>query len=216
MALHERHRSGKGQIVDASMVEGTAYLSSFLWASRDVPFLWPENGSRGEGLLDGGAATYDTYETKDGKYVAVGALEPQFLGAMLRCMGLEDNDNELPDDPFGADMKRVLAEKFKERTRDEWDEVFRGVDACVTPVLDRDEAPLYEHNRERGSFHEGTGLPLPAPKLDRTPATPEEFADTALGANTVEILGELGYGGEDIERMLAEKVVHQKTLKAKM
>merc|ERR1719431_2378732 len=92
MALNERHRSGQGQVVDASMVEGAAYLSSFLWTSRDVPFLWPESGNRGEGLLDGGAAMYDTYETKDGKFVAVAALEPQFFGAFLRGLGLEDPD----------------------------------------------------------------------------------------------------------------------------
>jgi len=216
MALHERHRSGKGQIVDASMVEGTAYLSSFLWASRDLPFLWPENGSRGEGLLDGGAASYDTYETKDGKYVAVGALEPQFFDAMLRYMGFEEDEGSLLDDPFGEDMKRIFALKFKERTRDEWDEIFRGVDACVTPVLERDEAPRYGHNRERGSFHDGTGFPLPAPKLDRTPAMPEDFADTPIGANTVEILRELGYCGEDIERLLADGIVHQRALKVVM
>ena len=208
MALNERHQSGQGQVIDASMVEGAAYLSSFLWTSRDVPFLWPESGNRGEGLLDGGASMYDTYETKDGKFLAVGALEPQFFAAFLRGLGVEDAD-KLPDDPLGEDMKRVFAEKFKERTRDEWCRVFDDVDACVTPVLEWNEAPMHRHNRERHSFHQ-SGVPLPAPKLDRTPAKPTDFSQVSLGMHTESVLSELGYGTEELERFVTEKVVFQK------
>ena len=220
MALHERHRSGRGQVIDASMVEGAAYLSTFLWTSRDVPFLWPEApGGRGEGLLDGGAAVYDTYETKDGKFVAVGALEPQFFDAFLRVLALDPAS--LPDDGiFGEETKRLFAAKFAEKTRDEWDALFAGVDACVTPVLDWNEAPAYRHNRERNSFRDddnggGGGVPLPAPKLERTPASPTDFRGVAQGQHTVEIVAGLGYGEEEIHELLKNKVIRQRTEKSR-
>lgn len=215
MALNERHRSGKGQVIDASMVEGAAYLSSFLWTSRNVPFIWPEGGQRGEGLLDGGAATYDTYETKDGQFVAVGALEPQFFGAFVKGLGVDDPDS-LPDDPLGDEMKRFVAESFKRKTRAEWEAIFGGVDACVTPVLGWDEAAAFSHNADRKSFHDKLGIPLPAPKLDRTPAVPEDFRPIRLGQHSAEILNDLGYSGEEVEKLLKDGIVFQRKTKAKL
>jgi len=219
MALHERHRSGRGQVIDASMVEGAAYLSTFLWTSRDVPFLWPEEpGGRGEGLLDGGAAVYDTYRTKDGKFVAVGALEPQFFDALLRVLELDPAS--LPDDGiFGEETKRLFADKFAEKTRDEWDALFDGVDACVTPVLDWSEAPAYRHNKERNSFRDDAvdgGVPLPAPKLERTPASPRDFGGVGQGQHTVEIVTGLGYAEEEIDQLLKNKVIRQGTEKLRL
>ena len=104
----------------------------------------------------------------------MGALEPQFFGAFVKGLGVDDPDS-LPDDPLGEEMKRFVADRFSRKTRAEWEAIFDGVDACVTPVLGRDEAASFSHNADRKSFHDKLGIPLPAPKLDRTPAVPEDF-----------------------------------------
>ncbi|MEV4703057.1 CaiB/BaiF CoA-transferase family protein [Actinoplanes sp. NPDC049316] len=170
-ALLERERSGVGQVVDAAMVDGSALLTTFLHGMA-AEGRWP--GPRGTNLLDGGAPFYDTYATADGGFMAVGALEPQFYAALLAGLGL-DGDPELPDrdDPAGWDtLRRRFAERFAQRTRDEWSEVFAGVDACVTPVLSPAEAPGHPHNRARGTFVTvGDQVqPAPAPRFSRTPA----------------------------------------------
>ena len=162
-ALIERSRTGKGQIVDANMVEGAAYMGSFVYKMRDLP-LWGQN--RGEGWLDTGAHFYETYQTQDGKFMAVGALEHQFYAQLLQGLGWTEED--LPQ--FGGDseeMKAKLAGKFLEKTRAEWTEIFEGLDACVTPVLHKDEAHEYGHNKERGAFQRscrGHMDPVPAPR----------------------------------------------------
>ena len=169
-ALLERGRSGRGQVVDAAMVDGSALLTAFLHGMIGAG-MWP--GGRGENLLDGGAPFYDTYRAGDGGHLAVGALEPRFYAALLHGLGL--HDAELPDqfDRSGwPELRRRFTERFATRGRDEWAAVFAGLDACVSPVLTPAEAPAHPHNRARGTFVEVGGLPqpAPAPRFDRTPA----------------------------------------------
>ena len=158
-ALVERSRSGLGQVVDAAMVDGSALLTTFLHGLI-ADGTW--RGGRGENLLDGGASFYDTYETADGGFMAVGSLEPAFYQALLTGLGLPGDSPRLP--------REVLAERFLSRTRDEWTAVFEGLDACVAPVLSPTEAPAHPHNRARGTFVDVDGLtqPGPAPRFSRT------------------------------------------------
>ncbi|XP_023664048.2 alpha-methylacyl-CoA racemase [Paramormyrops kingsleyae] len=208
MALLERSRSGKGQVVDASMVEGAAYLGSFMWKSRSLG-LW--NRPRGQNLLDSGAPFYDTYRTADGEHVAVGALEPQFYSQLLQGLGLDPST--LPPQMSVSDwpeLRQVFTERFATKTREEWVRVFEGTDACVTPVLSLDEVDRHPHNRERGSFlqdSQGVESPRPAPVLSRTPATPSPGRDPFVGEHTRDVLQEFGYGPEEVEGLLAAGVV---------
>ncbi|BCY07648.1 CaiB/BaiF CoA-transferase family protein [Actinoplanes sp. L3-i22] len=185
-ALLERARSGRGQVVDAAMVDGSALLTTFLHGMIGSG-LWP--GGRGENLLDGGAPFYDTYRALDGGYLAVGALEPQFYAALLKGLGLDD-DPELPaqfDHEGWPELRRVFTERFAERTRDEWADVFAGLDACVSPVLSPVEAPDHPHNRARSAFVEVGGRlqPAPAPRFGRTPASVPEPSRAATVAEVL-------------------------------
>ncbi|MET0416362.1 MAG: CaiB/BaiF CoA-transferase family protein [Actinoplanes sp.] len=169
-ALLERQRSGRGQVVDAAMVDGAALLTSFLHGMLGAG-MWPH--PRGENLLDGGAPFYDTYRTADDRFMAVGAIEPEFYRALLDGLGLagEDLPGQYDRDGWPVVRERFAA-RFAARTRDEWTAVFDGTDACVAPVLSPAEAPGHPHNRARGAFVEVGGLtqPAPAPRFGRTPA----------------------------------------------
>jgi alpha-methylacyl-CoA racemase len=170
-ALHERGRSGAGQVVDAAMVDGAALLTAPLHGLRATG-RW--NHPRGHNLLDGGAPFYDTYETADGRHVAVGALEPQFYAQLLAGLALADADLPAQDDrDRWPELRARFTAVFATRTREEWTEVFDGTDACVTPVLSPWEAHLHPHNAARGVFtdNRGSRQPAPAPRLDRTPGT---------------------------------------------
>lgn len=144
LALFSRQHTGKGQVVNANMVDGPAYLASFLRLGRKTP-LW--SAPRGENLLDGGCPYYATYETKDkGKYFVVGALEPQFFAELLRGLGLSESD-VIPSDSSGKrefpdtwpHMRKVFKDKFKEKTRSQWEAIFDGTDACATPIFEMAE-----------------------------------------------------------------------------
>lgn len=213
MALLERHSSGLGQVIDASMVEGAAYVGSWLFKSRDLP-VWSGAG-RGTNWFDGGSHFYETYETKDGRFVAVGALEPQFyaqLVAVLEEAGLRDLPEHFPDDV--DDARRRLAAAFRSKTRDEWQELFDGRDACVVPVLELDEAAEHRHNAARGSFVRGTdgrAEPVPAPRLSRTPGAVAASvgAGPEIGAHSVQVLRRFGFSDAEVDDLLAAGVVHQ-------
>ncbi|MCM4080198.1 CaiB/BaiF CoA transferase family protein [Paractinoplanes hotanensis] len=169
-ALLERTRSGLGQVVDAAMVDGSALLTTFLHGMIGGG-AWP--GGRGANLLDGGAPFYDTYETADGGFMAVGALEPPFYQALLSGLGLQDEELPGRDDQSGwPELRDRFASRFASRSRDEWTEVFAGLDACVAPVLSPAEAPAHPHNRARRTFLDVAGVtqPAPAPRFGRTPA----------------------------------------------
>ncbi|XP_018606115.1 alpha-methylacyl-CoA racemase [Scleropages formosus] len=217
LALLERTRSGKGQVIDASMVEGSAYVGSFVWKSRNLG-LW--NHPKGENLLDSGAPFYDTYRTSDGKYVAVGAIEPQFYQQLLQGLGLDSAD--LPPQLSSSDwpeMRKIFAARFASKTRAEWEQVFDGTDACVTPVLSLDEVASHPHNQERGSFvqdTQGEESPRPAPILSRTPAAPSLARDPFIGEHTRVVLEEYGYMPAEVEQLLEAGAVECGRAKARL
>jgi alpha-methylacyl-CoA racemase len=171
-ALYEREKSGKGQVIDAAMVDGVSILSQMMWTMKATGSLKSERESF---MLDGGAPFYRTYETADGKYMAVGAIEPQFFAQLLAGLGLSASDvpNQLDAEAFPA-VHELFAEKFAGKTRNEWAEVFAGTDACVTPVLTWREAAQNEHLRVRSTLVTANGVDqaAPAPRFSRTPSGP--------------------------------------------
>jgi alpha-methylacyl-CoA racemase len=167
-ALYERERSGRGQVIDAAMVDGVAMLAQFAWTMRATGTLRDERESF---LLDGGAPYYRTYETADGRHVAVGAIEPQFFARLLDGLGLSAEDIPGQFDRDGYDqMRAVFTARFATKTRDEWAQVFAGTDACVTPVLTWSEAAEGEHLRGRETLIEVGGVlqAAPAPRFSRS------------------------------------------------
>lgn len=190
-ALYERNTSGTGQVVDASMVDGAALLTTSLHGMAAAG-LW--GGGRGDNMLDGGAPFYDTYETADGKYVAVGAIEMRFWGDLVKVLDLDPA--ELPlhvDKTQWPKLREIVAEAIGKHTRDDLVARAEGTDACLTPVLSPQEATSHPHNAARGTFVEIGGLvqPAPAPRFGRTPPeTPE--APRTKGSDTEAVLAELG------------------------
>ena len=212
LALHERSTSGKGQVVDSAMVDGTNYLSAFFGHTRGLLF----GQKRGEGVLGGEAPFYDTYETCDGKFVAVGSIEPQFYAILVDRLGL--HLESLPpqmDASSWPEMKRKFAQIFKSKSRKHWEEVFDGTDACVTPVLEPEEMLTHAHPKERKLMEivQGKVEVSPAPLLSRTPATRGEGYPLP-GQHTVEVLREYGLEDKKIRQLMDEGVV--KSLHSKL
>jgi alpha-methylacyl-CoA racemase len=205
-ALIERARSGKGQVVDAAMVDGAATLMTFFHAAQQAGWWKPE---RGTNLLDGGAHFYDTYETSDGKYISIGALESKFYAELIEKLGLASED--LPDQMDRSrweEQKERFGELIKTRTRDAWCEILEGTDACFAPVLSLDEASEHPHLRERGTFVEVAGAlqPGPAPRFSRTPGQISGPPPHA-GQHTDEALADWGIPTAEIARLRGSKVV---------
>jgi crotonobetainyl-CoA:carnitine CoA-transferase CaiB-like acyl-CoA transferase len=199
-ALLERERSGRGQVVDAAMVDGSALLSSFLYGLRAAG-AWQDE--RGTNVLDGGAPFYDTYTTADGRYMAVGALEPKFYAELLDRLGLDGAGLPAQYDRSGwPELRARLTEAFAGRTQAEWVETFAGSDACVAPVLSPADAPGHPHNAARATFIEvgGVAQPAPAPRFGRTPCGPPS-APVRPGADTGDVLAELGFTAAEITRL---------------
>ncbi|WP_082954878.1 MULTISPECIES: CaiB/BaiF CoA-transferase family protein [unclassified Mycobacterium] len=172
VALYERERSGRGQVIDAAMVDGVSLLAQMMWTMKSTGAL---RDRRESFLLDGGAPFYRCYETADGKYMAVGAIEPQFFAALLTGLGL--SADEVPgqlDVGSYPRMYDVFTKRFASRTRDEWTATFAGTDACVTPVLTWSEAAADEHLRARSTVitEDGVDQAAPGPRFSRTPAAP--------------------------------------------
>jgi len=191
-ACWEADRSGLGQVVDAAIVDGASSLTSLLHGMMSCG-LW--NDQRGVNMLDTGFPWYDTYETADGEWMAVGALEPQFYAEFTRVLGIQ-HKAALRDDPHRwPELRTVIADAFGGRTRAEWTELFDGTDACVAPVLSLREAPSHPHLVARATFVEVDGVvqPAPAPRFSRTPTVsptppPEPGAHTADALRAVGVL----------------------------
>jgi alpha-methylacyl-CoA racemase len=206
LALMERGRSGKGQVVDAAMLDGSAYLSTLFYGLFANNLMSLEIGTN---MVDGGAPYYQVYETRDGKYMAVGSIESQFYAQLLQGMGL--NPSSLPeqnDTRAWPEMIHRFAEIFRTKTRVEWETIFAGRDACVSPVLELDEVGTHPHNKERGLL---TGIhgffrPSPAPRLSRTPAGALGERDPR-NAQSRQVLNELGYSEEQIGRFFENQIV---------
>ena len=206
-ALFERQRSGRGQVVDAAMVDGAASLASIFFGLTAAG-TW-DAGVRGANLLDGGAPFYDTYETGDGRHVSLGALEPKFFATLAAAIGLDERFVKRQyDRRLWPEMREAIAARMRERPRAEWCTLLEGTDACFAPVLSFLEAPTHRHARERAAFIEVDGVPqpAPAPRFDRTPAGLPRASPT-VGAHSDEVLGEAGYDAAAIAALRADGVV---------
>jgi alpha-methylacyl-CoA racemase len=186
---------GRGQVIDCAMTDGSALLASLIWGLY-AKGLWEDR--TGANRIDSGAPYYDTYETADGRWIAIGALEPQFYALLQEKLGFD----EAQDDPA---LKDRLADLFRSRTRDQWCALIEGSDACFAPVLSLAEAPDHPHNRERGTFIavDGVTQPAPAPRYSRTgteaPTAPRRDADA--------LLAELGYDPARIAALRADGII---------
>ena len=200
-ALLETKTSGRGQVIDAAMTEGSAVLAAFIHGLA-ASGLW-QLDAKGVNMLDSGAPWYDTYETADGGYMAVGAIEPQFYAEFLTLLGIDTE--ALPaqhDRSRWPELRDAFAERFMVKPRADWEAIFEGSDACVAPALNLAEAVTYPHNVSRQTFVEIDGLvqPAPAPRFSRTPP-PTPQPPTPPGSHTDEILGELGLQTAAIEAL---------------
>ncbi len=196
-ALIETARSGKGQVVDAAMVDGAAVLMQMMYGMRAMG-VW--NDERGTNLLDSGAHFYEVYETQDGKHVSIGSIEPQFYAELIEKTGLAAED--LPaqmDSSQWSKLKERLAAIFKSKSRDEWCEIMEGSDVCFAPVLSMGEAPEHPHNLHRKTFLDDGGVvqAAPAPRFSRT--APEVARPAPhLGQDSAEVLADHGFSAEEI------------------
>ncbi len=206
--LLEAQKSGKGQVVDAAMVDGAASLMTAIYGLKAAG-VW--SGGRGENILDTGAHYYEVYETSDGKYVAVGSIEPKFYEELLELSGLKGQ--ELPhqnDRNAWPAMKERLTRIFKSKTRDEWCRIMEGSDVCFAPVLSMEEAPQHPHNRHRGTFVEVEGVvqPGPAPRFSRTPGRIQR-PPASPGEHTEEALRDWGFSSADLDKLRARGAITQ-------
>ena len=189
MALFEREKSGLGQVIDAAMIDGSAYVSSFLYDTKKIGFF--DNG-RGRNMLDLGAPHYNVYECLDGKFISVGCLEPQFFAAFINIFAQNTNESNGEklrafsplDNATWDEYYTLFCEVFKTKNRDDWVELFKGSDSCVTPVLETKEAFEHPQNIARDLFRDGEVNP--APKLSRTPGVASDYK--SIESNSEEIL----------------------------
>jgi alpha-methylacyl-CoA racemase len=205
-ALLHVQRTGQGQVIDAAMVDGAALLMSMVWGFRAAAY-WQDE--RGVNLLDSGAHFYDTYETADGKYLAIGAIQPQFYAQFRKVTGLESDgsfDAQM-DASTWPNLKQKLAGILRTKTRDDWMMLFEGTDCCVAPVLSMTEAPHHAHNALRKTFVESNGVtqPTPAPRFSATPSVPP--APHPGHTDTRDILTDLGYTPDRIDALTSARVL---------
>jgi alpha-methylacyl-CoA racemase len=204
---------GAGQVIDAAMTDGTALLLS-MCHSFIARGQWKQK--RSSNLLDGGAPFYSVYETADGRYMAVGALEPQFFAELLARLGLDPQG--LPgqaDVERWPELRAELAAVFRSRTQEQWTQLLGGTDACVAPVLSMTEAPAHPHNRARGTFIEvdATMQAAPAPRFSRTPGSITR-PPALPGEHTREALVEWGLPASEVDDLIASGVVVQRGVAA--
>jgi alpha-methylacyl-CoA racemase len=206
LALYSRETTGTGQVVDAAMVDGASYLCTQFYGLLANNLMTLDIGTN---MLDGGPHYYQTYETSDGKFMAVGAIEGRFYKELLDGLGLEPGDLPAQNDASQwPSMTKRFREIFRGKTRDEWTRIFEGRDACVAPVLGLDEVDTHPQNRARGLLTriEGLPQPAPAPRLSRTPGRADR-PGLPRGSETREVLQDLGYGGDRVESLFKSGVV---------
>lgn len=207
-ALHEAASSGQGQIVDAAIVDGVAALMSSVWGMR-ARGSW--SGERGTNLLDTGAPFYDVYETSDGRFVAIGPVEPAFYDELLARVGVASDD--VPprgDRSQWTALRERLDAVFRSRSRDEWCSILEGTDACFAPVLSMDEAAEHPHVKERATIITADGIqqPAPAPRFSRTPGA-TSGPPVAVGHDTRRLLLECGFDRTELTRLERDNVIYQ-------
>lgn len=206
-AYAERQRSGKGQVVDAAMTDGAALLMAAQYGLMAKGF-WQDRRERN--FLDGAAHFYGTYACADGRYISLGAIEPQFYRQLLALCGIDDPQFQRQwDEGEWPALRTKLEALFLRRTRAQWCGLLEGTDACFAPVLSMGEAPEHPHNAARGTFvrADGTVQPAPAPRFDRTPAALPQRAPV-VGADTRALLAQAGYVEADVDALCAAGVVH--------
>ncbi len=205
-AMLEAQKSGKGQVVDTAMVDGAAILMGMFFTMMGVGAYSME---RGTNLLDGGAHFYGTYETKDGKYISLGSIEPQFYALLVEKAGLDaERFSAQMDGGRWDEFKAELTQVFKTKTRDEWRELMEGTDVCFAPVLALDEVHEHPHNIARNSFLEIDGIvqPAPAPRFSRSePATPT--GSRLPGQDSRVVLQDAGFSDAEVESMISSGAV---------
>ena len=206
-AMMNAQETGKGQVVDAAMVDGSALSTTLLYALFQSGN-WTLN--RQDNFLDGAAYWYDTYECADGKYVSIGSIEPEFHALLLEKLGLEDDPDfaqQYKKDRW-SELKARFVDIFKTKTRDEWCARLEGSDVCFAPVLDFAEAPRHPHNRARGVFTKVAGVtqPAPAPRFSETPSEIGS-APPESGEHTAEILAAAGYSEQELGRLRAMNII---------
>lgn len=202
--LVEARRSGRGQVIDAAMVDGAISLMAMFYGMR-ASGLWQD--ARGANLLDSGAPFYDTYETKDGKWIAIGSLEPQFYRELLVKTGLNGSEFDARmERERWPELRRRIAEKIREKTRDQWDEIMLGSEVCYAPVLSLDEAPSHPHNVARKNFVAIDGIVQPAP-APRFSATPPEVKRPAKPPDNAAILAEWNFSPAEIAALEASGAI---------
>ncbi len=201
-AMLEAKTSGQGQVVDAAITDGVASLMTMIQGYRAMG-MW--DLERQNNIFDGGAHFYDTYECADGKWVALGAIEVHFYEELVSKLGIDVGEISYPaqfDKEKWASLRPVFAERIKQKTRDEWCEIFGDADACFAPVLDMDEAVEYPHNKERGTFVEVGGVmqSAPAPKFSRT-ASEIQGAPVPAGSSNEQVMADLGLSEDEIAEL---------------
>ena len=204
-ALVEVASSGKGQVIDAAMTDGSALLATMVHSFKAMG-IW---GDRGTNLLDTGAPLYDVFECSDGKFISIGSIEPQFYSELLRITGLDQQENPKQMDRQSWDeMKSKIASAIKSKSREEWENLMEGTDVCFAPVLTIDEAYDHPHNLERNTFIEVAGVkqPAPAPRFSRTPASITS-PPPHPGEHTEEILLDSGFTISEIFSLREQNVI---------
>jgi len=199
-ALLESKESKKGQVVDAAMTDGSALLMTMIYSMQSSG-MWKT--TMGSNLLDGGSHFYDTYECKDGKFISIGSIEPQFYALLCQIAELDEKvfSKQMSRDLW-PEQKEEIKKIFVKKTRDEWCELMEGTDVCFAPVLDMSEAPEHPHNKERKTFIdlEGVIQPAPAPRFSRT--EPKVVSSPSIvGEHTNEVLSSIGLSEEDISSL---------------